>query len=292
MPVAHDDIVIGDDFKVEHIPGPENGYGLIPRDPEVHKVGYLSVAPPAQIKLIPWSELPERIKDMEGQKSRLSDVRMRGDNRGGVGKPIKSLYQDGIGYCWVFGPVIGMMLLRAVNNLPYIRLNPFAVGCKIKNFRDEGGWGALSLDYLVKYGCPTEELWKPWAQNNQRGMMSRSNDTPEAWADAAKNKVVGAWADLQSPAYDRNMSVQQILTLLCNRTPVIGDFDYWSHCVAICDPVDVYPNRDPADPSRYGQRTWNSWGDDWMNMGMAVFKDGKAWPNNAVAPMEIMASAS
>jgi len=245
--------------------------GLIPRDPIMHKVGYSAAIPPASIPLIPRSEWSERIREMEATKSRLSDIRDRGD----AGNRIRSLNQNGQGYCWAYATVSAMILLRAKAGLPHVRLSAHAIGCKVKNFRDEGGWGALSLEFAMKYGCPSVGAWPEQS-------MSRANDRPEAWEDAAKYKPDEGFVDLASPVYDRNLTFDQTMTLLLNRIPVVCDFDFWSHAVCAVDPVET-------SPGRFGIRIWNSWGDSWGAAGMGVLEGTRAIPSNAVAPTTINA---
>lgn len=257
------ELIIGDDSV-----NPSGGFGgLVPRDPVAQRVGYCAAIPPADIPLIPRSEWSARIKSMEASKSRLSDIRDRAG--------IPSLNQNGQGYCWAYAVVIAMMLLRAKAGQPYVRLSAHAIGCKIKNFRDEGGWGALALDFAIEHGCPSVEAWPEQS-------MSRQNDTPATWADAAKYKPDEGFADLASAVYDRDLSFDQTMTLLLNRIPVVADFDHWGHAVCLCDPVEV-------SPGQYGVRLWNSWGDSWGTRGMGVLAGNKAIPSNAVAPTTINA---
>src|SRR6185436_5678344 len=99
-------------------------------DMQAHPVG--AFAPPANIKLIPRTEWPDRIAQMEATKSRLSDIWMRGDN----GNPIPALDQNDPkymqtrhprwGYCWFYGSTGATMILRAKAMQPYVRLSAFA----------------------------------------------------------------------------------------------------------------------------------------------------------------------
>lgn len=246
------------------------GYrGLVPRSLTEQPVGYAAAIPPANIELIPRNEWSERIKAGEASKSFLSHIRDRGNN----GLPIPSLNQNGQGFCWMYAAVIALMLLRAKAGQPHVRLSAHGPACKVKNFRDEGGWGALALDYLLEHGCPSVATWKEQS-------MSRSNDTPETWAEAAKYKPDEAFADLASPAYDRDLTFDQVMTCLLRRIPVVADLSWWGHAVCFCDPVEV-------SPGQFGVRLWNSWGDSWSEKGMGVLTGSKAIPDNAVAVTSI-----
>lgn len=239
--------------------------GLIPRDLKTQ--GPVMVgAKPAEIPLIPRSEWSARIAEAVATKSQLSDIRNRADG----GKPFKSLDQNGQGYCWAYGTTAAVMLLRAKANQPYVRLSGHSVGCKVKGFRDEGGWGALSLDFIKQYGVAPVDAWPEKS-------MSRSNDRPEMWAAASKFRVSEDWMDLQSPVYDRDMTFDQLATLLLNRVPVVCDFMWWGHCVVAMDLVEV-------ERGSFGVRILNSWTDNWEDNGTSVITGNRATPDNAVAP--------
>jgi hypothetical protein len=236
---------------------------------------YKSAPPynPADMPLIPWEEMPERIRDMEATNSRLSDMRMVGNS----GQPIESLDQNGQGYCWAYSTTSCVQMLRCKANKPYVPLSAHSVACVIKNFRDQGGWGAASLEFVTERGVMPQSIWPAKS-------MSRQYDTPSNWEKAKHYRVAEAWVDLMPALYDRDMTAQQQLTCLLNRIPVIGDFNWWGHSVCVLDAVDVYPERSARDPRRYGQRILNSWSDNWGDLGMGVLKDSKAIADGGAAP--------
>lgn len=246
---------------------PDLNAGMKGGVPRGHRqpVGFYASIPPSQIDLIPRGEWSDLIKDGEANKSFLSHIRLRGNQ----GNPIPSLDQDGQAYCWNYGPVGGVIVSRAKANLPYVRLSAHAGACKIKNFRSEGGWGALSLDFLIKNGCPSVEKWPEKS-------MARQHDNEETWKEAALYKPDETFMDVASPVYNRDLTFDQVMTLLLRRIPVIGDFNWWGHCVCILDPVEV-------SKGQFGVRIWNSWTDSWSDRGMGVLTGSKAIPDNAVA---------
>lgn len=248
--------------------------GLIPRDYATHPQGCYSSAPAAvDMPLIPRAEWRERIRHMEGTKSRLSDMRMTGM----FGQMIPSRDQNGKGYCWAHSTVSAMMLLRARDNQPYADLSAYAIACIIKNFRDEGGWGALSLDFATQRGCPTSQFWPQQS-------MSRVNDNNSTWANAALHRTVEGWVDLNAAVYDRDLTFDQVMTCLLLRIPVVVDFNWWGHSVCAADPVET-------SPGQFGIRIWNSWGDSWSDKGMGVLSGSRAIPDGAVAPRTVTASS-
>lgn len=242
--------------------------GQVWRDPSLYPRGCYATVAALDIPLTPWEQFPDRIADMTRDNSRLSDV--------WFGAGVEHLDQDGFGYCWAHSATHAVMALRAVQNQPTVPLSAFAVAATIKGGRDEGGWGALALDFITTRGVPTTTFWP-------QGSADLSHGSEACWADAAKHKVAEGWVDLAMPVYDRDLSWQQVLTLLCARVPVIADYNWWGHSVLAIDPVDAYPTRAATDPSRYGVVIMNSW-KDWGDRGMGVLKDSRARPSNATAP--------
>lgn len=257
------ELIIDDNTPLDHELLTAGVRGCIPRDFAAQPRSMQAL----NIPLIPRSEWSDRIKQMEATKSRLSDIRMAGN----AGQPIPSLDQGQWGYCWAHSTTHAVMLLRALANAPYVPLSAFAVAATIKQGRNEGAWGALSLQFAVDRGIPAQSFWP---QQN----VSLRNGTAECWADAAKHKVSESWADLADPVYDRNLSFDQVASLLLSRVPVIGDFNFWSHSVCLLDLVET-------SPGQFGVRIWNSWSDSWGDNGMGVLAGSKAIPDGATAPL-------
>ncbi len=288
------------------VAGERKSRGLIPRDYTKRPIGCYSSAArfeAVDMPLIPRSEWSERIRDMESQKSRLSDIRLTGN----AGQIIISRDQDSVGFCWNHSVTSAVLLLRAVANLPYVDLSAFAIGCIIKDYQDEGGWGAEALDFVTERGIPTSEFWP------QRS-MSRSNDRPETWANAKLHRVVEGWVDLQAAQYDRALTFDQVATCLLCRIPVVADFSWWSHSVCGADIVDGSSQRKKTRAASgklaslkvfekiwginnpvtagFGVRIWNSWSDSWSDKGMGVLTGNQAIPDGSVAPRTTFASAA
>lgn len=243
------------------------GTGLIPRD--FNRTPMRAV----QMATIPRSEWSARIKEMKETKSRLSDIWRRGD----AGKPILHLDQGPIGYCWGHSTAHAMYAMRAVGNQPFVPLSAFAVCATLVDGRDEGGWGALSLDFITKRGIPNQAFWP-------QGSRNLSHGTVECWQNAALHKASEQWVDVSAEVWDRDLSFDQVMTCLLLRIPVIADFNWWGHSVCLLDPEEI-------SPGSFGPRlvnSWAGWGDD---MGMAVLEGSRAIPDNATALRTVTYSA-
>ena len=272
-------IIINDDNYKDYIgdivvDGEHKARGLVPRDYSKIPQGFYSSAPPwsTDVPLIPKSEWSDRIKEKEKRKSRLSDIRKRANG----GKGIPSLDQGGYGFCWSHSPTIAAMLLRAKANFPYVRLSAYAIACIIKQYRDEGGWGAHALDFIANKGVPSVEFWPEKS-------VARSNDKPETWANAALHKVTEGWADINAAVYDRDLTFNQVATALLLNYPVIGDFNWWGHSICLMDLVEV-------ERGSFGVRFINSWSDQWGEKGEGILQGNKAIPDGATAARVITAS--
>ena len=256
--------------------------GLIPRDYSSTPLGSYAneTSFDLDVDLIPRSEWSERIADMEANKSRLSDMHNYSGHNGGH---IKSLDQNGQGFCWAYSTTMAVMLLRMKSNLPYKRLSPHAVACKIYNFQDRGAWGAKSFDFISENGVPDEKLWP-------QKSMSRSHDNEQTWADAKLHRITEGFIDIHvSHPADAELTEDQIMTLLLMRTPVVLDFSWWGHSVCGLDPVEVDKSRSLNDPRRWGKRIKNSWTDSWGDRGLGVLEGNKAVPMGACAPRVVTA---
>lgn len=300
MTEARNMLILGDHTPEDHPELNAGMKGLVPRDPIIHGVGYCASIPPANIDCYPMADIPQIVQNHDNAKSRLSDLLLSGND----GQEIPSLDQNGQGFCWNYGPVGGLTAQRAKMKLPYARLSAHAIACKQTNFQDVGGWGAKALEFLLVNGCPDTAHW---AEKS----MSRSYDTPATWTNAKLYMPDVTFADLASPNYNRDLSWAQTLTMLLRRCSVIADYDWWGHCVQLCDVVvgasqraftrgedgklldmktfDLVWGMSHAVTQGLGIRFRNSWADTYGDRGFAVLTGSKAPPSNAVAIMSAAA---
>lgn len=271
---SSDTIVIKDD-EILYPEGFSRGY--VERNLEHNPVGSLYGATSTEefntdIPLIPWEEFPERIKEQETKNLRLSDIRMIGN----YGNPIPSLDQNGQGFCWAYSTCHAIMLLRAFQNMPYVRLSGHSLACKIMNHKDEGGWSPLSASEACKFGYMPTSIWTEKS-------MSRSFDTEENWEIAKNFRITEGFLDLDKRVYDMNLTFQQIASCLLSGIPCTVDYDWWGHSILAMDLVYVSDKYPPTDIRCYALRIWNSWRDSWGNLGTGLILGKKAIPMGSVA---------
>lgn len=256
------------------IDGDQKSHGLIPRDFNIYPHGSLMYAKPFNIDLIPRNQWEDRLAFQKATNTSLNNIR----NIGMSGKPIPSRDQNGKGYCWAHSSTSACLLVRAIQQEPYADLSAYAVACMIKNFRDQGGWGAESLEFIAERGIPTS---KTWPQQS----MSRSNDNPNTWAEAANYKVT-RWMDLDP----QNME-DQFFTCLLLGLPVVADYNWWSHsvCAIQINNIDVDSNGRINYNTLEGD-IWNSWGNSWSENGVGAIKGRRFIPDSAIVPMVMEAA--
>lgn len=271
--------------------------GLIPRDYDTHPVGCYHTGPMRSVDLtpIPKAEWGTRLRDLADSGALLSQIRGRGKNGG----RIPSTDQNGRGYCWYHSGTSCCLLVRARDGQPFADLSAYAGACKIKGFRDEGGWGAQGVDFMVKYGTPISDFWPQRA-------VSSAYDNEATWENAKLYRVDEGWIDLSAAQYDRQLAWEQVITCLLSGHPVVCDYNWWGHSVCGMDPVDgvrafescrdaitgkratlqqfeqVWDMNDPVTGG-YGVRIWNSWGDGWSENGEGILPPNKAVPDGSVA---------
>ncbi len=230
--------------------------GYIPRDRKTHPHGMLGAkAPSFDLDLIPEQDWPKWIARQEQDQSSCQHFRNIGMN----GQLIPSRDQNGKSYCWMHSGVSCALIARARQGLPYADLSAYAGACMIKNYRDEGGNGIDGIEFQVDRGIPTSQFWP-------QKSMSRSNDNPATWANAALHKI-GKFLECSSDDRTRRL---QVATASLLGYPVIADYNWWSHSVMFARLLSAIKGR-----------IWNSWSDDWSENGMGDLAENHMWPDDA-----------
>lgn len=236
--------------------------GYEPRDFEKYPLGFSS--PKAEIPILSRDEWTDRIEEMERTESRITDVIKA------TGIKIKD--QNGTNYCWIFGVTFAVEVMRAMQGLPYVPLSPTSVGCLIKNFRNQGGWGIEGMEYIIKHGIVPEEHWPC-------NDFSRKLNKQESWNIAKEYKVI-EWMDVEGGNMDLIMTI-----LIDLKLPVPVGFNWWGHLVCAVDPVVL-------GKKEFGYRIANSWNTGWGEKGYGILTERKASKfSEAIAPRVILPSA-
>jgi hypothetical protein len=182
--------------------------------------------------LIPRSEWSERIAEMDAKQMWPKDhIRFR------------SYDQGSLGYCWINGPCQACTTLRDMQGHPHVRYSSASVGGPIKHYRNEGGWPEEGVDYLIRHGAVTQDLWP----NNS---LDRSLYEPTL-DDRRFHKATEAYK------CSRESFDEAITAVLRGHIGTVS-YMWWGH--AITGAVRVV-NLDGTD--RWGLEIRNSWGDDW-----------------------------
>lgn len=209
-------------------------------------------SPPGDM-LLSWDKIKDEIKRLNDTESSLAHIWHK--------QGYEALDQNGTNYCWFFGMVSGMMLTRAAMGYEHIKLSPAYGACQIKNFRNEGGWGEDSLKWCVEEGVPDQEYW-PQAAINRKYL------TPEAKADAQRNKITSYW--------DVPSSLQWTLSLVVQGIACPVAFNWWSHLVCAC--FGVYHGA-----GDFGLIILNSWSTSWGDRGFGELRGSRANPDDVQA---------
>lgn len=233
-----------------------NSRGLIPRDFSRQPVGSLGYARSFDLPLIDRAEWPERIADHEKYGSDITSV---GKRRG-----VELSFQNGVGYCWIFAVAKAVELARVMAGLPHVPLSPASVGCKIKNFRDQGGWCGEGVEYVMDgSGFVPTSMWPDYS-------LKRSHDTAAADAERPKYSITEVTELISVMERKPSNMFDRMATCELNGFPICAGHNWWGHAVCHATLVKVGANS-------YGNLIWNS------HRKFQVLEESRAAAEDAIA---------
>ncbi len=231
--------------------------GLIPRPYHKYPVGCYAFAPAfPDSELIDPAEWPERLAENRAKKQGLLDMREANY------EVLKSLDQDGLGLCWAFSSTKAVMYVRAIMNQAPLRLSAWWVAGIVKNWRDQGGWGASSLEQIVKAGAPAESYCPEYKS---------SYNTQECQANAALHKVTEWWDGSDDP----DKATKQCVSMLLRGIPCVVDLNDMGHSMCCIDIGSLDPLELIYD---------NSWSPNSGEKGLYRGRGRRARPDGLVIP--------
>ena len=196
------------------------------------------------------NKLRDRIKRADEEKTTPDDWRISAD--------VPILDQNGYGYCWCYGVGGAMMTAYAMSGAPVPHLNPFATAYRIKNGRNEGGWGEEAIKGINEFGMPEESLWP----GHQAQMQNWQRE--EVKANAIAHTITQS---LELPQNDV-LALVSVLTDPYWPRPVSIGLPWWGHL--------VYAVRAGWQDGRFVVKIPNSWKITWGEKGCAWLVESKA----------------
>jgi hypothetical protein len=234
--------------------------GAVPRDFSVQPLEMRDS--PAQMKLYAPSEWDSLYDAGEANEDSLEHIYLRG------GQPaFEFLDQNGFSDCWCHSTAHAIMMDRAKQNLPPIRLNAVAVATLMG--RTDGGWCGLSMKFARENGYPVIGTGPgQWPYQSRRGQ-----DTPELRAGMKLHRDLEDWYDLAKAEYDQDLSQAQLATCLFNNMPSPSDYNRFGHSMLSLRLVRI-------EAGSWGLLTLNSW-KGFGYFGLCVLAG--MWPDGSCA---------
>lgn len=229
---------------------PESGF--MPRRAAYGSLSYAQTFP---FDLVPRLEWPARIEQLQDHRQLLSHIITR------AALPCKD--QGDTKFDFTNALVHGIEIVQLLLGRPQVVLSAASVACRLTNFRNRGEFGTEAVAYVAKYGVVPASYWPS-------NSLSRQFDTPEAWQEALQYRIP-KWYDLKP------LSLDELISLLFLRIPVIAEYNWLARTVVACDPVLL-------DVGKYGVRVRLCAGPDVGQDGFIVLAGNRALPDSALAP--------
>lgn len=167
--------------------------------------------------VIEWEKVPETIERCHSEKVfSIYHLRKYWDPA--------DWYQDGLGYCWAYGLTAAVLLARALEGQPPVRLAPTSLGWLVR-WKNQGFYCDAAIAGARERGIAPVE-WTP------EHVLSPGRFR-EGWEQEAKKYRPIEWWDLQI-GRDSKWIIRQALTILATGRPLYLAYDWWGHALCCC----------------------------------------------------------
>jgi len=167
-------------------------------------------------QVIPWEKVPETIERC--QREKIFPIYWLHRY---LWKP-EDWYQDGLGYCWAYGLTASVVLARAAEGQPTVRLSPTSLGWLV-GWRNRGFYCDEAIRGARERGIAPAE-YAP------EGVLSPSK-FKQGWEQEALRYRPLEWWDIRTGRSDRE-TIQQALTVLATGRALYVAYNWWGH--ALC----------------------------------------------------------
>lgn len=210
---------------------------------------------------IPRSEWPDRIKEQIRLQARVSDY-----------QDFDPYNQNGTNYCWANGPCQSFTTVRRIQGLPLRIISSASVAAPITRYRNNGGWEADAVEYLLKHGGASVETWP----NNA---ISSRYDNDESRKERESYLALEA---LDMENFD------DYATAALQTIPCPFAYNWMRHVMMTCDLVEI-------ERGSYGLRIRNSHGHEGAKNkfgfdGYTVYREGRGTPDSGMAIFQVKAA--
>ena len=201
------------------------------------------------IDLLPEDSWDDIIRDNQRNKSDLQTFLTE------MNIPCKD--QNGTNFCWYNAPTHCAEVERAKSTGVYKSMSPASGASRIKNFRNQGGWGLEAVEWMTQYGTNYSDDWPDNA-------IKKSYNTDENQMLAKKNRVVEF---IRLDTWE-----EQVSCMLAN-IPTADGYNWWGHLVTGVGLTIGSHNRIIR----------NSWAMSWGDNGFGELSGHKKYSDGSVA---------
>lgn len=209
---------------------------------------------------IPESEWQARIQELTAKEARIDDQ---------CNFPPSD--QNGLSYCWTNSANNAATTKRVMQGHPFVQWSAASVGALITGYRNVGGNGGDSLQYLAEHGSVDAKLWG----NND---LNRSLDNPQTQGNRQFHKVL-KFIECQNQAERISCGLAGF--------PRINDYAWWGHSV-----MGVTPRWIDGTIADAIRNSWGDWGEKnkYGQPGFGAIQGGKMETDGCYAVIEVTAA--